>query len=40
MMTKFIAGLITGTAITVIGWQTAIMAVVNLVKQVIETIGQ
>jgi len=34
-MLKFIAGIITGTAITIVGWQSAAMAVVKLVKQII-----
>lgn len=33
-MLKFIAGLITGTAITVIGWQRAILAVVQLGQEI------
>ena len=35
-MFRFIAGIITGTAITIIGWQSAIMAVIGLVKKIIE----
>lgn len=37
-MFKFIAGLITGITITVIGWQTAAMAIIDLVKQIVERI--
>lgn len=37
-MSKYIAGIITGTAITIIGWQIAIRAIIDLIKQVIEVI--
>ena len=38
-MFKFIAGLIIGTAITIIGWQVAAMAIIDLVKLIIERIN-
>ena len=37
-MLKYIAGIITGTTITIIGWNTALTGIVKLVKQIIEGI--
>jgi len=38
-MLKYIAGVITGTALTIIGWQKVIIAIVILVKAVILEVG-
>jgi len=37
-MLKYIAGIITGTTITIIGWDIALLAVVKLVMQIIDGI--
>ena len=37
-MLKYMAGIITGTAITIIGWNAALIGIVKLVKQIIDGI--
>lgn len=32
---KFIAGIITGTAVTMVGWRTSMIAVVELIREII-----
>jgi len=38
-MLKYIAGVITGTALTIIGWQKIIIAIVTLVKAIMLEVG-
>jgi hypothetical protein len=37
-MLKYIAGIITGTTITIIGWQITGLAIINFIKQIVEQI--
>lgn len=38
-MLKYIVGMITGTALTIIGWQKVIVAIIMLIKSVLMEIG-
>jgi len=35
-MLKYIAGLITGTALTIIGWQKVIVTIITLIKTIMS----
>jgi len=38
-MLKYMAGIITGTALTIIGWQRAVVAIVTLVRTILTEVG-
>lgn len=39
-MGKFISGLIIGVAVTVIGWQTTVTAIIRLAEQIVEQVSK